>query len=67
MKMEPTLHFRWAEREHVTYVNGAQGGAYPVAERVRVLQQGWAPSGGGHVEWRDVPVVPIAGRTKETP
>lgn len=59
MRWNPTMNFRWLARE-VTYMQPSQsigGKSYPVSETVKILQQGWAPEGGGQVEWRDVPVV----------
>lgn len=49
MNKQPTAHFRWVERP-------APANAFDPTARARVLQQGWASSYGGPVEWRDVPV-----------
>lgn len=57
MDWQPTMHLRRINRTVVERRSGNCGGAYDVATHVEVLQQAWAPSGGGQIEWRDVPLV----------
>lgn len=59
MLIQPTLHFRWQERRlGVAGISGVV--PFPGAQYALVLQQGWAPIHGGQIEWRDVPVEPLA-------
>lgn len=56
----PTLHFRFAKRGEPV------PGSAQILRVVRILQQGWEPSSGGPIDWRDVPEVDMT-KSKETP